>query len=327
MHRIVSALTLAGLAGLLALGVLQGAAQDLPVINVAFHPNLHGAPVVALGEAKGYFKAAGLGVKSHRFTFGPPEISAMAAGKLDIGFLGPGAMFFVMQGRATLIAVDAIGFTDEILAAADSGVTTLAGMKGKKVLTVEGTSGEMALRLGLRKAGLTMSDVEVINASPENALSAFMAGRAPLLALWQPMTNQVKKAQPATRVLSNDRDFYPEFVFPGVWIANNDFVQKRPDLVKRFLAAQKRAIDFRARHMAETIPIVSTFTEVPADILQSQAEAARWLTAAELETAFRDGSADRWFTRLGEMFVEMGRLKENPKVDAYFRKDLFLDAR
>lgn len=301
-------------------------AGELPVVRVAYHPNLHGAGVVALGEEKGFFDDAGIRVDARRFTAGPQEIQAIVAGDIDVGFLGTGALPPVMEGKALVVAVDLLGLADEVLARPESGVARAADLAGKRVITTLGTSGEMILRIALDRAGVDRTKVEILTTSPENAVAAFRAGEVDALALWQPLTNQAREDVEGARLIASGQSLYPETVFPIVWVANRDFARNRPLLLRRFLAAARDAIDYRSAHVDETIEIIARRTGVPLEILRAQRDSARFLRSDELDEAFRDGSAARWFTALGDLFVRMGRLERPIPVGTWFSTEHFLAA-
>ncbi len=67
-------------------------------INLGFMPNMQGGAPIAIGEDQGYFAQEGLSLNKSSFTAGPVELTAMIAGSLDIGYIGPGAMPSLFKG-------------------------------------------------------------------------------------------------------------------------------------------------------------------------------------------------------------------------------------
>ena len=59
----------------------------------------------------------------------------------------------------------------------DSGVKKVADLKGKKIITTEGTTADIFLHRSLTKAGLTRDDVKVVNAKMPDAVQAFVGGQ------------------------------------------------------------------------------------------------------------------------------------------------------
>lgn len=299
--------------------------QELVEVSVAYHPNMHGGGLVAVGLENGHFEAEGLAVEPVRFTTGPPEIDAMVAGEIDIGYLGPGAMTFVMLGDVRLLTIDYAYSRDLVLARPESGIETPADLEGADVLLAEGTSGELILRQALKSAGLTYDDITPQAGTMETAVAAFAAGEADAIATWPPFSTELEAQQDLNVVATSD-DFAEEFRLPGFWIANNDFVDEHPDLVARFLRAQARANDDRVANLDRHVPLVASFTDAPEEGLRTQVEATQWLTSDEIESAIENGDVARWLTALNEVFVETGSLDEVMPVEEYFDAQLALDS-
>ncbi len=283
----------------------------LPVVRVAYMPDIHGAAPLAIAQKEGYFKQQGIDVQPVKFTSGPPEIDAMAAGQVDIAYIGPGAIFLAAEGKADIVAVDSLNVGDMILANPKSGIKTLADLKGHTIGVPKGTSGEMILNLALKKAGLTPSDVKIVNMDVSSEVSGFVAGHVDAVATWNPYTSEIQKQMPNTVVLATDRTFMPEFTFPQVWTASPSFEKSHSDLVQKFVNALAEANDWRMNHVQQAVSMTASFTGAPAASLQSQAGTTDWLSSSQIRSYMVDGTVDGWMKNLEEQFVQSGTL---PKV-------------
>ncbi|MDA4633392.1 ABC transporter substrate-binding protein, partial [Escherichia coli] len=88
------------------------------------------------------------------------QVQALGANSLEFGYLGPGALWLPATGKAKIIAVNDVGFSDRVIAQA--GIKSIADLKDKKVAIAAGTSGDMLLRLALKKAGMAMTDLNIV---------------------------------------------------------------------------------------------------------------------------------------------------------------------
>ncbi len=301
------------------------AEKKLIPIRIAYHNNISGASLVSIAQQLGYFKQEGLDPKFFRFTSGPPEITAMIAGDLDVGFIGPGAMFLVMEGRVNYIAVDSLATGDMILGYPGKGVKTVKNLENKKIGVALGTSEEMLLRVALKVNGLSFDKVQVVPMSPENQVAAFSTGQLDAVATYSPYTGQIRTMMPDVDVVLTSKDLYPKFIFPQGWIANTNFMAKNPEGARRFIRAIMRANTVRLNG-DETVSLTSKFSEVPADLLRKDLEAVTSLSTAELKVAFKDGTVEKWLNSLSDIFVEIGRIKAPIPTSQYFNKKLFLEA-
>ena len=99
------------------------------------------------------------------FTNGPIQVQALGAGSASNSVISVRERFgYRLRGKAKIIAMNALGLSDRVIAQA--GINSIADLKGKKVGVPEGTSGDMLLRLALAKAGMQIGDIEVIKMDP-----------------------------------------------------------------------------------------------------------------------------------------------------------------
>lgn len=307
---------------LVALWGAAAGAQDTIKMNVAYHPNMHGGAIIAIAEEQGYFEEEGLEVNAARFTSGAPELSAMIAGQLDIGYLGPGAMPAVMRGEVQLLTLNHANSSDRILAAEETSVVTPADLEGRQVFFATGTTGEFVVRAALRSAGLGLNDIEAQNATDEVTTTAYITDRADIISVGPTFTKQALEQRPSIVVYDSSED--DSFALPGFWIANKEYVQQNPEAVARFLRAFGKANDWRAANLEESVPLTSRYTEVPEPILEDQIALTTWWTTEEINAAIADGTVRGMLERLNEMFLETGKMAEIASVDSYFDPDLTL---
>lgn len=108
------------------------------------------------------------------FANGPAEIEAFAAGELDFASMGsmPATTGASSDyGFKIVAATDKTEHIGSFVALADSGITSIADLKGKKVGTVFGGTLHYYTGRFLETAGLTYDDVEFINSGNETPSS------------------------------------------------------------------------------------------------------------------------------------------------------------
>lgn len=297
---------------------------DLVTINFAYHPNMHGGAPTAIGLDQGFFEDEGLKLDPTRFTSGAPEIDAMIAGQLDIGYLGPGAMPAVMRGDVALLTIDHPNAMERIVVSADSGIDSVADLAGKEVLFATGTTGEFVVRAALESAGLTMDDITPVNSPDESSTTAFIAGSADVVSVGPTFTAQALNDRDSKVIFESTS--VDTFALPGFWIANKDFVADNRDLVDRFLRAFGKANDYRLENLDSIIPKVQEFTGTPEADLQSQVDLTEWWSTDEINAAIEDGTVNQMLTSLNEMFEATGKMDTIADPSTYFDADATLAA-
>ncbi|MDT9687590.1 ABC transporter substrate-binding protein [Streptomyces sp. P9(2023)] len=176
-----------------------------------------GSVVLRVGDQKGgaeaVLRAAGelddlpYRITWSTFTSGPPLLEAVNAKAVDIGAVGNTPPVFA-AGADSKIAVVAATHGDPageaIVVARDSPLRTTQHLKGRKVAVAQGSSAHFQLIASLRKAGLSLDDIDVSLLQPADALAAFTSGKVDAWAVWDPYTSQVL-ANGKARVLTDGR--------------------------------------------------------------------------------------------------------------------------
>lgn len=295
-------------------------AQAKPV-RVGYIADYFGTSLTAVASDQGLWAKHGLEPELKVFTNGPIQVQALGAGSLDFGYVGPGALWLPASGKAKIVAMNALGLSDRVIAQA--GFNSMADLKGKKVGVPEGTSGDMLLRLALAKAGMQLSDIEVVKMDPSTVVSAFASKQIDGAGIWYPLVGVIKKTVPDLVEVAQSADFFPASSFPSAFVARNEVAAEDQDTVRKMIAVLKDANDFRAADVARSVEITAKFLGVPADPLVTESKNGKYLTSSELAAATKDGTVAGWLKGLNEQFVAFGKLKDPLDPKDYYLGDLY----
>ena len=311
----------AATAATLPMGSAKAASSDMSIGYIADFPN---ASVLAIAKDQKYWEAEGITPDVKVFTNGPIQIQAMSAGSLNFGTIGPGALWLPASGRAKVVGVNDIGFSDRVIAQA--GFASIADLKGKKVGVPQGTSGDMILRLALKKAGMTISDIQMVPMDPSTIVAAFTSKQIDGAGIWYPLIDTIKPRVPDMKELASNQDFYPQTSFINTFVARNEIVQQNPDLVKAFVRVMKKAMDYRIANLDRSIEITTAFLNAPAEATAKVAKSRKMLTSADLTKFTQDGTVNKWLADFNDMFVTFGTVKDPLSPDKFYEGKLFTDA-
>lgn len=298
-------------------------AQAKPV-RVGYIADYFGTSLTAIASDQKLWAKHGLTPDLKVFTNGPIQIQALGAGSLDFGYIGPGALWLPASGKAKIVAMNALGLSDRVIA--QEGFKTMADLKGKKVGVPEGTSGDMLLRLALAKANMKIEELQVIKMDPSTVVSAFASKQIDAAGIWYPLVGVIKKTIPNLVEVAQSSDFYPKNSFPSAFVARNEVIGQDPDLVKRFVKVLKEANDYRAADVKRSVEITAKFLSVPIEPLITESANGKFLTSAELAAASKDGTVAGWLKGLNEQFVGFGRLKDPLDPKDYYLADAYAGA-
>ncbi|MET8231227.1 aliphatic sulfonate ABC transporter substrate-binding protein [Micromonospora sp. NPDC005298] len=286
-------------------------------VKLGYIADFTGASLMAIAEDKKLWAQHGLKPDLKVFTNGPLQVQALGAGDLDFGYLGPGAMWLPASGKARVIAINSLGFADRVIA--QPGITSIAALKGKKVGVPEGTSGDMIVRLALRRAGLSIDDVEKVTMDPSTVVTAFGSGQIDAAGIWYPLIGTIKKRVPNLAELAKNDDFYPDISFPSAYVGRTDVVTGKPELVKKVLAVLRAANDERVANVDRAVEVTAKFLKsAPVEQLRAEATNARFLPSAELAAKSTDGTVAGWLTGLNGLFKDLGKLPEAVDPSTYY---------
>lgn len=121
--------------------------------------------LLSYADKSGLFSRVGLKYSMHPFPAGPSMLPSLAANEVDIAWMGE---FPAVTGYANGIPVSIFMIEQEwkshirLVAQPDSGIRTLADLKGKKIGVTFGSSGHNHILIALEKANLKASDVTQI---------------------------------------------------------------------------------------------------------------------------------------------------------------------
>jgi NitT/TauT family transport system substrate-binding protein len=316
--------TTAAVAAATALPIAGRASAQSADMTIGYISDFPNASVLAIAQDQKLWEAEKITPSVKVFTNGPIQIQAMGAGSLNFGTIGPGALWLPASGRAKVIGVNDIGFSDRVIAQA--GINSIAELKGKKVGVPQGTSGDMILRMALGKAGLTVADIQVVPMDPSTIVAAFTSKQIDAAGIWYPLIDTIKPRVPDMKELASNQDFYPQTSFINTFVARNEVVKDNPDLVRAFLRVMKKAIDYRSANLDRSIEITTAFLNAPAEATAKVAHSRKMLTAKELEAFTTDGTINKWLADFNKMFQEFGTVKEPLPPEQIYTSELFLKA-
>lgn len=295
----------------------------METINFAYMPNMGGAAPVVIGEEKGFFKEEGIKLNPVKFLSGPPEFQAMASGEIDIAYIGPGATFLSAQGQGNIIGLVSLGKADMVYATKKSGIKEWKDLKGKTVGVPKGTSGEMVLNLGLEKAGLKPTDVNIVSMDVAGAVTAYVAGKVDAVAIWSPFTVEIEKQVGKENIvkLGDNSSFFPDYSFPSSWVVSPKFLKEKPELVEKFMKAMNKTTDYKISHLDEAVKLTAAYTQVPEDSLKQELDAIDWIDSKKQAQVFKDGTAKKWFDNLQKLFVDTGKMQSVVPAEKFLTTD------
>lgn len=149
-------------------------ASDLPRIDLFVGTQPFGTIFVA--EDQGLFKKEGVDVRVNRFSSGTEATEAFRAASAGLFVAGDMPSLLAWENGDVVgvapISADVTTFSLVV----GKGVSEAADLRGKKLATVVGSTGDIFIRSYLKNNGLDFSDIELVNLGPGDMAPALARG-------------------------------------------------------------------------------------------------------------------------------------------------------
>ncbi len=253
------------LAGSVALG--SGAASLTSAlaadkIKVGILPLTSHSPDIIAG-GRGYFAKEGIDASFVTFLAAQPMAVAIASGDVDFGItaITAGLISLAAKGAVKVIGgalEEAPGIEGEKIIvskkAHDEGVTTPAKLKGRTFgITTAGSSFHYMAHKIARKEGFPDSDIHLkpLQKVP-TVIAALKSGQIDAWSIVPNIANALSKG-PSVVQIGKISDYIPNYQVTTVFTSTAN-IEKKPDLVKRFLAAYSMGVaDYNAALVEKTM--------------------------------------------------------------------------
>lgn len=219
--------------------------QELKTVHIGFtgDGNDWYGGAVGMAQINGYFdeELAKIGYKPELEGFaglGPAMNEALAAKELDYAFYMeiPGLIAKSKGFDTTIVGISSIASGSYIIAGKNSGIASLEDLKGKKVAYTRGTVYHTFLINALESVGLTVNDVELINLSANDMISAILSGDVDAASLSGSSALRLETEYDAALTLatSADRD---EWKGVQIIVTRNEYIQENEGVTEAILKA------------------------------------------------------------------------------------------
>jgi taurine transport system substrate-binding protein len=196
---------------------------------------------VAVADQK-FEAATGWDIEWRKFSSGTDVIAAMAAGDIDVAELGSSPLAIAASQGVELqlfMLAQVIGEAESLIVRDGSGIENLADIKGKRIAVPVGSTAHFSLMGAIQQAGLSESDVTIINMPPDQIAAAWQQGAIDGAFIWQPVQSEILKT--GTLLVGGDQT--AEWGFPTFdgWVAGTGFAADNMDSLVKFAKVMDEA--------------------------------------------------------------------------------------
>jgi NitT/TauT family transport system substrate-binding protein len=327
MHRRQFLTTTMGLAlsGVAAPAIAQAKTK----VRVGYLHTLAVDGQIWTGMDRGSFDKEGLDLELRQFNTGLEIFQALIGGSLDVLATGAVLSNFPARGQGKVFLINDIEVaTAQLWVHADQGIKSFADLKGKRIATSTGTTAHVFLDRALRANSVDPKEVELVNQAMPAAVTSFISGAVPAVALWVPFNVTVRDKVPDAVKLADAGAYYPKAAIIGGWAAANAYYDANPETLTKLIKGWGEANDYVIAHSEEALQSLQKahYSQTPLTDIQEQFKAQKMFTSSEWKKLYSDGTVTNWLQQTTDFFMANAGVKEFTPASKYFEPSLYLKA-
>jgi NitT/TauT family transport system substrate-binding protein len=312
-----------------AAGAAKAPKGGRPPLRIAFS-DWPGWTAFEIGIQKGWFKEEGVDVDFSWFEYSP-SMEAFAAGKVDAVMMTVGDALVTGAPGARSVGILVTDYSNgNDMIVAKKGITSLKGLKGKKVGLEIGLVEHLLLLKGLEKAGVKESDVTLVAVKTDQTAQSLASGDVDAIGAWQPNSGQALKAVAGSRAIFTSADV-PGLIYDLVNVSPKSLAQRRADWVKVVKVWNRiEAFVTDPAHRDEAVKIMAGRAGVPAEEYAKFLPGTHFLSPTEALAAFEKNDTLKSVYGSGKVadaFNVANKVYKDPqKVETYLDPSLAKEA-
>jgi NitT/TauT family transport system substrate-binding protein len=190
-------------------------------------------------------------------------------------------------------------------------VAAIKDLKGKTVAaSAPGTAPYFTLAWFLKKNGLTLKDVTIVNLEPGPAAQAFIAGQNDAAMTYEPYLSSVRGAPQAGKIIATTLD-YPMIM--DTFGCTPKFLADNAKAAKALADSYFEAVALIEKEPAKSYETMGADVKQPGEAFAKSASFLRWQDRAA-NKAFFNGPIQAFSKEAAELLLEIGIIKTIPDI-------------
>lgn len=194
-------------------------------------------------------------------------------------------------------------------------IAAIKDLKGKTVAaSAPGTSPYFALAWMLKKNGLTVKDVTVVNLEPAAAAQAFVSGQNDAAMTYEPYLSTVRAAPDKGKIIATTLD-YPMVM--DTFGCTPKFLSENPKAAQALADSYFEALAMIEKDQAKSYEIMGADVKQSGEAFGNSAKYLRWQDKAANQKFFT-GEFLAFNKEAADLLLEVGIIKQVPKIEDLF---------
>jgi NitT/TauT family transport system substrate-binding protein len=296
---------------LAALGAGSAHGQALPKVTIGMSGWTGFAPLT-LAEKAGIFKKNGVDAT---IKFIPQKDRHLAIASGDVQCAATTVETFIVW-NANGVPIKQVVQLDKSYGAdgmvVRNNIRKITELKGKTVAaSAPGTAPYFTLAWMLKKNGLTVKDVKIVNLEPGPAAQAFIAGQNDAAMTYEPYLSSVRDKPDAGKIIATTLD-YPMVM--DTFGCTPKFIQENPKLVQAMVNSYFEALEMIKREPKKSYEIMGSAVKQTGEQFEKSQSYLRWQDR-EANRKFFAGELQAFSKEAAALLLELGIIKSVPDIN------------
>lgn len=281
---------------------------------------IEGGPESAILSEKKYLEELDVKVNVVTYSSGTDINNAIVSGDADLASFGSSPIALGISNkipyRAVFIPYVQGGNIEALVAKNETGAKTTADLKGKIIAAPFGTTSHYALLNALELAGLTSSDVTLLDMGGQDIVAAWTRGDIDAAYIWSPALDECKKSG---SILTNDGELAEKGVLiPEIAVAADGFAEKYPTLVSQYVYALMKVDQLVKNNPQEAGAAVAAWEGISEESAKGQIDDNIWVSGEDqlkdtyLGTPEKKGGLSDTLKTISDFHLSQGNIKAAP---------------
>ncbi len=226
-------------------------------VRIGYIANDQHSSALAISNAKGMFEQEGINIELQQFTTGSNVVIAMAAGQIDLGYVGTAPATMAIDKGMPLKIVAAVNEEGSgIVIGKNSTINNVNNFKNQTVvMPSKGSIQDILLNYLIEKNNMSPNDIDIREMQLSLMPAAIQSGKIDGYIIWEPYVT-----------MANSGGYGKTFMYSSeIWknhpccviIVSNDFTKNNPDKLKKILKIHENATDYLYTNRDDSISILS----------------------------------------------------------------------
>ncbi|WP_099468982.1 taurine ABC transporter substrate-binding protein [Konateibacter massiliensis] len=292
------------------------------VINVGI---IEGGPESAILIQQNFLEGIDVKVNAVNYSAGTDINNAVVAGDVDVASFGSSPIALGLANgidyKAVFVSYLSGGNIEALAVKNDAGVSSVEELKGKTIGVPFGTTAHYALLKALEIAGLTASDVTLLDMGGADIAAAWTRGDIDATYIWSPALDEVLKDG---TILTNDGELAEQGIsIPEIAVARTEFAEKYPTLVNQYVKALLNVYSAIQNNADQSVADVAEWEGATEENARGQVNDNIWVSGEEqltddyLGTSAGKGKLAETLKTISDFHKEQGNIGTSPELSAF----------